>query len=883
MISVGMKRFLVISLAALGGVCAIAPQTALGAYWHPDDHLNNSEAPMAVLPARETKERLDERLREYERTPHNVVPTNAEGWFELGVAYSTAGKPKEAVNPLRTAVNLDPRYFEAWNRLGISLIETGGGDEAIDAFQHVIDIRPGMLEGWINIATACIRKGRLSQAERYFHRALALNSSSKESWNGIANLRLAQGQGDAALQALDNSLKIDPGYSFALVNRALVLYSRHEIWSAIDCMRHAVRAAPRMMHARVALELWLADANHLQEAAWIAKGTLVENPSERNSMEILAAYDLKSYRLQEGIDESVKARALGYDGVESLSNLTKVLTDLRRFDEAEKLVTQAIAVNPKDENPVVFLGVVRLKQKRLADGIALFKKALEMNPKNSRALLSLSDGYRQQGRADESIQCAKQALDQDPRNSEAWLSIGASEEQRGNWSGAGDAYRKATEVDPGNYRCWQSVANVSPDYEKACEAARKALALAPDERSAQALLPVIQQKFKKTDEAIASYELALKDSPENITAANGLFRMVISLGKLQDGEEFFREMTRAHSSSALSWMMLGEVCDAERKYADAREALQKSVKLAPGNAISWIGLATITMENAGHHKSTTPGAPVDPVVRSAGAEAEASIRKALAIEPENPAAFERLSLALIYQNRYDEAEAAARKAISLDGSMANARFELANCFYCSGNVRGAIESFEASVRLAPGDFDHWAGLLACYRELKDLPAGEEELRKLAAELPEASPGWFFLGTLLAEHGKNQDAVELYSKAISLTKVFPVAWNSMGVAHRDLGDVGKAVDCYRKAIEEMPGYAEAWNNMGRAYFTMDKAPEAIDAYQHALKAEPANANALVNLAEAAAKIGDTDLAKKTCDQLAKINSPLADETRLRVLK
>ena len=97
-----MKRFLVMFLMALGGVCVVTPQTALGGYWRPGDRLNNSEAPMVVQPPRESKEKLDQRVREYERVPHNVAPTDAEGWFELGVAYANAGKPKEAVDPLRT-------------------------------------------------------------------------------------------------------------------------------------------------------------------------------------------------------------------------------------------------------------------------------------------------------------------------------------------------------------------------------------------------------------------------------------------------------------------------------------------------------------------------------------------------------------------------------------------------------------------------------------------------------------------------------------------------------------------------------------------------------------------------------------------------------------
>jgi hypothetical protein len=43
------------------------------------------------------------------------------------------------------------------------------------------------------------------------------------------------------------------------------------------------------------------------------------------------------------------------------------------------------------------------------------------------------------------------------------------------------------------------------------------------------------------------------------------------------------------------------------------------------------------------------------------------------------------------------------------------------------------------------------------------------------------------------------------------------------------------------------------------------------------------NALVNLAQAAAKNGDLELARKACDKLATVNPALAEQTRQRFLK
>ncbi len=151
--------------------------------------------------------------------------------------------------------------------------------------------------------------------------------------------------------------------------------------------------------------------------------------------------------------------------------------------------------------------------------------------------------------------------------------------------------------------------------------------------------------------------------------------------------------------------------------------------------------------------------------RSAGLEAETSLRKALEIEPANAIGLERLSVALTYQHRYAEAETAARKAIDLNGKMANAWFDLANCLYLQGNTREAIERFESSIRLDPQDFSHWNGLAACYRESKDTGTGESEMKRMTEEFPGAAPAWFALGSILSAEGKDPEAADAYQRAL----------------------------------------------------------------------------------------------------------------------
>jgi protein O-GlcNAc transferase len=137
--------------------------------------------------------------------------------------------------------------------------------------------------------------------------------------------------------------------------------------------------------------------------------------------------------------------------------------------------------------------------------------------------------------------------------------------------------------------------------------------------------------------------------------------------------------------------------------------------------------------------------------------------------------------------------------------------------------------------------------------------------------------------MLTAQNKTEEAAQGYLKAIALDKNNHLSWNNLGLIHSKRGEFDQAVECYQKALQQMPAYAEAWSNLGYTYFKQDKTAEAIDAYQHALQAQPNHVNALINLAQAAAKIGNMDLARKACDQLATVNPAMAEQTRQRFLR
>ena len=72
----------------------------------------------------------------------DIEPGNAEGWNNLGSAYSGLGRLEEAISAYKQAVALDRRSIIAWNNLGLRYYQSNRFAEAIDAYQTALSMAP---------------------------------------------------------------------------------------------------------------------------------------------------------------------------------------------------------------------------------------------------------------------------------------------------------------------------------------------------------------------------------------------------------------------------------------------------------------------------------------------------------------------------------------------------------------------------------------------------------------------------------------------------------------------------------------------------------------------------------------------------------------------
>jgi tetratricopeptide (TPR) repeat protein len=102
--------------------------------------------------------------------------------LELAVQALRAGRPTDAIAPLRQAALLKPRSALIHHDLGLACLETGLVRESVDAFQRAVASDPSFTDAHFHLAIGLERLGNDAAALVAYHRATELNPSLTEAW-----------------------------------------------------------------------------------------------------------------------------------------------------------------------------------------------------------------------------------------------------------------------------------------------------------------------------------------------------------------------------------------------------------------------------------------------------------------------------------------------------------------------------------------------------------------------------------------------------------------------------------------------------------------------------------------------------------------------------
>jgi tetratricopeptide (TPR) repeat protein len=205
-------------------------------------------------------------------------------------------------------------------------------------------------------------------------------------------------------------------------------------------------------------------------------------------------------------------------------------------------------------------------------------------------------------------------------------------------------------------------------------------------------------------------------------------------------------------------------------------------------------------------------------------------------------AHDNLGVALMNENRLEEAIQHHQRALELKPDNPSSRINLGNALSRQGRMAEAMQQFEAA-----------------------MGSGAD-----------AAKVHYDLGVALMKTGRTQEAIEHYEESRRLNSKYLQVYINLGNAYSRIGRVQEAIENYQRGLEVDSGSAEAHFNLGNVYMKMGRShqEQAIEHFKRALDLKPDYADASNNLGFLLVRIGRNAEAIEYCNQALKLKPDFA---------
>ena len=306
-----------------------------------------------------------------------LQPSNPIIQHDLGLACLEVGRVPDAIAALQRAVARNPRYADAHFRLGIALEKLGNIGGAIAAYDSATKLLPSLTEAWFRAGALLYTLGHRDGAIGCFRRAAATGGPTSFGRLGEARALVIENRNQDAEQVLRETLVADPGNAMAydLLGNLLSDFGRFD--EARACFERAIAIAPLLAGSYYDLvrcrPVTSADKGLLQEMqSALATPGLEAGQLLRLHLAIgKAAEDLGDYGLAMHHFDAADAVRRGSRSFDSSAFSTEIDRLIARC--TPEFIARAPELGSSDATPVLIIGMPR-------SGTTLVEQILSMHP-----------------------------------------------------------------------------------------------------------------------------------------------------------------------------------------------------------------------------------------------------------------------------------------------------------------------------------------------------------------------------------------------------------------------------------------------------------------------------------------------------------------------
>ena len=305
-----------------------------------------------------------------------LQPSNAFIQHDLGLACLEVGRIPDAIAAFQRAVAGNPRYTDAYFRLGIAFEKLGNLGGALGAYDHATRLLPSLTEAWFRAGALFYTLGRLGEAVGCFRRAAETGGRSSFGRIGMARALLIADRNQQAEQMLRETLVADPRNAMAYDLLGTLLSDLGRFDEARACFERAIAIAPVLAGSYYDLVRCrpVTQADGLLQEMQAALSTPGLELGQRLRLHLAigkAAEDLGDYSLaMQHFDaaDNVRRGAASFDPAAFSVQIDRLIAAC-----TPEFIARAPELGSRDATPVLIVGMPR-------SGTTLVEQIISMHP-----------------------------------------------------------------------------------------------------------------------------------------------------------------------------------------------------------------------------------------------------------------------------------------------------------------------------------------------------------------------------------------------------------------------------------------------------------------------------------------------------------------------
>ncbi len=302
-----------------------------------------------------------------------MQPQRGEWHYFLGAEAELLGLDALAITSLEDAARLEPDYSLTFARIGQLALGQGDLERAKQRYEVYKQRRPNESLGYVGLGRVALAQGDGDEAERLLKMAVTKTPNDFKAHRLLARALAVNGKEDEAAAATRRAERL-PQYSG---------------WVSFD---------PRLQDVNALANTQSYLTNRMRTAA--------------------AAQQWEAF-----IPTATEMLERRPNDVATMSTLASVYRELGRLDEAEALITQAIALEPQRPGLYCVQAEVEFARRDFADVHRSLERALAIDARLARAHELKGRALFLEGRPREAIEAMEQAARLDPTASETRLAL----------------------------------------------------------------------------------------------------------------------------------------------------------------------------------------------------------------------------------------------------------------------------------------------------------------------------------------------------------------------------------------------------------------------------------------------------------------------------